>query len=406
MDTESKPYVSYTFNSADFGDNPNIIRHHYQTNKAMYSIINQDSQLLPDGDITHRKFRSVIMTNEPTSSLLAFTPPKSITYENFTELNPIITQNMLITEIIEGTMVTLFYDPRIQSWEIATKSAVSGEYFYFRTEYNNAEKTQPTFRLMFMDALRAAREDELNDVAILSGLSKNYSYTFILQHPENHIVLNIEHPELYLVAIYDISDKHATAIPLPIFRNWSCFHYIGGIINFPLQYSVSPATTYATLLGRHTSIQNDHSQVGIMITNLETGHRCSLKNPTYINVHTLRGNNPNLLYHYLCLRHMDKVEEFVGYFPRYKKLFYGFYEQYMSFVKNVHQSYIEYYVMKTEQIISGQYMSHIYKLHHSVYLPSLSSDTKIIITKFVVLNYLNGLSPGKMLFALNYPNSC
>ena len=140
-----------------------------------------------------------------------------------------------------------------------------------------------------------------------------------------------------------------------------------------------------------------------MITNLATGHRCSIRNPTYITVHTLRGNNPNLLYHYLCLRRMNKVDEFIKYFPRYKKQFYQFYQQYMDFVKNVHQSYLSYYVHGSTDTISPQYMQHIHKLHYSIYIPSLM-ESKQIITKYVVMQYMNTLSPGKILFDLYFQN--
>ena len=400
---ESMQYVSHTLDFSECTKNTSIVYRPYQTDKAVYTIMNCDTSLLNDSDMIARKYRSVIMENGPNSKLLCYTPPKSISYELFVKLNSEITDDLLITDIVEGTMVTLFYDDRIQSWEIATKSAVGGDYFFYRTEYNNAENKQPSFRSMFMDALKTDRTANLNDVVIFENLPKNYSYSFVLQHPNNHFVLDIQFPELYLVAVYDINEAHATNIPLSVFREWSCFKYIEGIINFPLQYTITPSTSYTKLLTAYTSIQNDYQQMGIMITNLATGHRCSIRNPTYITVHTLRGNNPNLLYHYLCLRRMNKLDEFIKYFPRYKKQFYQFYQQYMDFVKNVHQSYLSYYVNRSTDTISPQYMQHIHKLHYSIYIPSLM-ESKQIITKYVVMQYVNTLSPGKILFDLYFQN--
>ena len=58
-------------------------------------------------------------------------------------------REIYINEYIDGTMVHLFYDPRIQSWEIASKNAVSGNYFLS----DNVKKTSKTLRDMFVECL-------------------------------------------------------------------------------------------------------------------------------------------------------------------------------------------------------------------------------------------------------------
>ena len=407
MDSEPSIYVSYKMEAADIALNDKLVRKNHKTRKCGdYSLIRYDKEFVADSDLDIRKYRSVIVSYI-SNHLLSFTPPKSIHVEQFRTMYPSISDgetsyDFLITDAIEGTMISLFYDKDIGTWEIATKSSVGCDYFFYRTEYYNEHKTQPTFKAMFLEALTSSPLDDLNDSCVLKCFPKNYSYTFVLQHPQNHMVLNIEKPKLYLVAVYDIHDDKAITIPQIVYQEWDCFTNLTGLIDFPGQYQ---GFSYNDLIDKFASIHSDHNHMGVMITNMISGHRCSIKNPVYENVRLLRGNNPSLQYHYLCLRRMGKVQEFLLFFPMYKKLFYTFYDQFTAFVNDLHASYISYYILKnTEPPISKKYMGHIYKLHHSIYLPSVRNPemVKVIITKHVVREYMDSLDPGAVLFYLNY----
>jgi hypothetical protein len=127
-----------------------------------------------------------------------------------------------------------------------------------------------------------------------------------------------------------------------------------------------------------------------------------LENPTYAEVRELRGNNPNLQYQYLCLRKIEKVDDFLKYFPQYKRIFYGFYKQYEEFITNTHQSYVKYYVKKTGEIISKKYFPLIYKIHHEVFIPSIATGEKLIMRRAEIKKYILNLSPTELIYYLNY----
>ena len=54
-----------------------------------------------------------------------------------------------------------------------------------------------TFRDMFLEA---SYENNMS----FNLLDKKYSYSFVVQHPENRIVVPFKKPQLYLVAVYSI----------------------------------------------------------------------------------------------------------------------------------------------------------------------------------------------------------
>jgi hypothetical protein len=376
-----------------------------------YKILNYDEDFICDNDDTLGIYRSIVV-NPLDSTLLCFTPPKTMTLPFFKLHNPqieksdeksvneIIVNEIIVNEIIEGTMITLFYDKRIESWEIATKSAIGGNYWFYRTQYKQMKTVaeQPTFRKMFLEALGGDEQNQdIND--LLQDLSKEFCYNFVLQHPANHIVLRIISPLLYLVSVYHLHENVATEIPINVYEKWECFS--GEQIQFPRRFEEE--SDYDQLEAKYCSVNSPYNKVGLMFTNIKTGMRSALENPTYKEVKELRGNNPNLQYQYLCLLRMGKVMDFLLYFPQYKPIFYRFYKEYQEFITNVHQSYISYYIRKSGQTISKKYFPLIYKLHHEVYLPSLAEGKeKIIMRRGEIGKQLGQLLPSELIYYLNY----
>lgn len=397
MTTNNEEQIKYCINTTTY--NANIINEkRYIYNDNEYSILNYDKNSL-QLDVSYNSLYRSIIVSYPECKLLSFSLPKSISREQFEEKYEYNAQNIYVNEIIEGTMINLFYDNRIQKWLISTKSAIGCNYCFFRNDYeNNLNIVKKTFYNMFLDALRYDENTDINDIIFIKELSKNYCYSFVLQHPENHIVLNIEHPIIYLVAVYKIQDfNNITIIPNIEFEKWNCFS--NGVIEFPKQINI---LSYLELTNKYCSIHNDNYNVGIMMFNLKTGERCNIKNPNYEELKIIRGNNPNLQYQYLCLRRLNKVKEFLTYFPRYNNLFKKFNNSYNELIINTHKSYISYYVNKEKIQISKKYFPHIYKIHHEIYIPSLNTENKVIVRLKVIKNYFEKYEPRELLYHITY----
>lgn len=374
----------------------------YSKNGIDYKILNYDKNILCNDDMNSKLYRSIIVSS-PDNKILTFSPSKSTDIDIFKAKYSELNDNIFVNEMIEGTMINLFYDNRTNQWDIATRGAVGGSYFYYRNQYEedpDKTKKQPSFYQMFLDGLRCVEGQKLNELSLLEYLPKTYSYSFVLQHPDNHIVLKITEPKVYLVAVYELKNNNTVKYIKPTeYESWRIFQYINGVIHFPISYTFK---TYDDITNEFTSIQTDYNKLGVMLTNMENGERSAIKNPTYDSIKTLRGNNPNLQYQYLCLRRMGKVKDFLYYFPQYKHVFFNFRQEYNDFISNVHTSYVTYYVQKQNVKISKKYFTHIYKIHHELYLPSLQTDEPLIIRIRVIKDYFEKMEPRELIYHLHY----
>ena len=389
---ESGLYASFCVNDLNFDANPKLKNCLYQTENGMYHIINYDKKMLcNDERESTTNYRSVIYSS-PEMYLLSYSPPRSISIDSFAAKYPMVNDSIFANEMIEGMMIHLFYDFRIQKWEIATKSKIG---------YAN---NKILVNQMFLEALRIPLKTGFNNYGTNELFSKRYCYIFILQHPSHLIVVPVETPALYLVAVYDINSYSHRAISIPqvVYQEWDCFVNLNGIIRFPEIYDNLTFNTYFEYSRTFGSIQNSHKSMGVMITNLETGERCSMRNPVYHEFVKIRKQSTELQYQYLCLQHIDKTPEFLIYFPHFKSAFFNFYKQYKQFVENIHFSYMSQYVYKTKEMISPKYLPYIQKIHKEIYLPSLRTRQKTVISSQVVRDFMNQLSPDEILYALNY----
>lgn len=370
--------------------------------QTLYTVLNYDKTTICfDEPLKTRQCRSVVLSY-PENKLLSFSPPKSLTVSEFKKRYPNVkNENLYVNEQIEGTLLHLFYDTRIDSWEIATKKAVGGHYRTFY--YKNPKMRKTSVRNMFLDALAFPRNTRFQDIDILKYLSKDYSYCFVLQHPENHIVFSVENPVLYLIAVYDILpvSKRVISIPPLMYESWGSFENIG-MFRFPQRISIRDDECAEKYYENRT----DYNSMGIVVTNLHNGEHFTIKNPIYTNVTECNKSFMNSLqYQYLCFYHMEKTSEFLRHFPKYKSEFQYFYKQRKEFIDQLHEFYMTKYVWKlrTHMLNEDKY-EHIAGVLHKIHLQSLSKYGKgvIKITKSFVSEYLLKKAPEEMIFLLNY----
>ena len=351
-----------------------------------YKVITYDKRVLCYDNIRSFGLCRSIIVNED-NQVLCFAPHKSIASDIFIKKYPNLNSSIIAEEFVEGTMINVFWDPKIGisgAWEITTRNTVGAVSSFFKS------KNTKTFRVMFIEAMKQ------NNI-ILDRLNKLFCYSFVLQHPENRIVVPFSKPELYLVGLYHISneinnirvykynlyDSNSKEIDIDV------INFIGldeTNIRFPEKYN---AKSYSELIEKYASMNTPYHIMGIHLHNIETGDRTKIRNPIYEQVRQLRGNQPKLQYQYLCLRKEGKVKDFLSYYPENKHDFSQFRDQVHLFTNTLHNNYISCYIKKEQPLLNyqEQYRTHMYNIHQH-FINDLR-EKNMRVTNTVVIKYVN-----------------
>ena len=357
-----------------------------------YKVIRYDKNFLScDLISSYGLCRSVIVNSQ--NKVVSLAPPKSILSDEFIKKYPKnmdYNNDIVAEEFVEGTMINVFWDESIGGWEITTRNTVGATTSFFKGTHTK------TFRTMFLEAMA---ENNL----ILDNLEKEVSYSFVLQHPENRIVVPFKNSQLYLVGVYSIhNDIENNNISVSFYDSQEYKRYfkiINTTVKFPQVYEFN---TYSELIEKYASMNTSYNIVGFVLHNKFTGERTKIRNPVYEQVRQLRGNQPKLQYQYLSLRKEGKVGDFLKFYPENKKSFSSFRDQVHLFTNTLFSNYRSCYVKKERPLkeFTEQYRTHMFNIHQK-YLNELK-DKKQFITNTIVNNYVNQLHPSLLMYCLNF----
>lgn len=353
-----------------------------------------------DGPNNGSLYRS-ILTMDDSSDLLCVTPPKSLEPESFinSERN---FDKLVCEELVEGTIVTSFYNKYLDMWNVTTNNSVCADDKSEKCEICNKRRT---YKDMF-DSLRSRCNINFKNV------NRNYCYSFMIQHP-CHISLNLKEeptPKLYLIGIYEI-DRIPESCKFNIysikFRDEIKVEYLSylfgfnkeAIIFFPQKYHVK---SYQELIDKYGSMNTPHNILGAVIYNKTTGNTTKIMNPVYEQIKYMKKISQKDLYQYLSLRKSGKMTEFLTSYPKYKTRYSAFRDNLHLFTDTLYENYLSCYVNKFKKIneFSTQYRMHMINLH-KIYLDELMSD-KLHVNKHIVIKYVNNLSVPQLFYIMNY----
>ena len=358
------------------------------SNNTTYKVVRYDKNFLSvDLVPSYGLCRSVIINSK--NKVVGFAPPKSISSEQFIQKYNENTPGVVFEEFVEGTMINVFWDDSIGltgGWEIATRNTVGATSSFYKS------KQSKTFRDMFLEA---ASENKMD----FSILDKKYSYSFVVQHPENRIVVPFKKPQLYLVAVYSINnDNNGITVDAHDSQQFREF-FSTTSVKFPHYYSFH---TYSILIENCASMNTRYDCVGVVLHNKITGERSKIRNPVYEQVRNLRGNQPKLQYQYLSLRKEGKVGDFLKFYPESKKEFSGFRDQVHLFTDTLFSNYVSCYIKKEKPLkeFSEQYRTHMFNIHQK-FINELR-EKKHFVTNTVVQKYVNELHPSLLMYCLNF----
>jgi hypothetical protein len=366
-------------------------------NNNNYSIISYNKSKLDNSNIPiYGLSRSVISNSN--NKVVCYSPPKSIDYYVFIgKYSPYGSEEIVAQEFVEGTMINVFWDSVAGLWEISTKKIVGATSNFYKKQGGK------TFRQMFFEALH---ECGLS----LDNLDSNYCYSFVLQHPENRIVVPFTKSCLYLIAIYSIEhiqklNEDNTDTTDILVHNHDIYDskvqefFSKTTICFPKIYAFE---SYSSSIDKYASQNTPYTTVGVVFYNKKTGERAKVRNPVYESVRQLKGNEPKLQFHYLTLRQQGKVKEFLNIFSENNSEFMRFRDQVHTFTHTLFQNYVNCYIKKEKPLgdYGAQYKTHMFNIHKK-YKTELK-EKKMIVNNAFVIDYVNNLEPQLLMYCLNY----
>ena len=364
------------------------------SHSIQYTILNYFDSISFQHDKKKRFYNSVVIDPE-TRKIQSIGSPLSYDFELFQKSFPVVDENIVAEEMVEGVSIQLFYDPRIKNWEISTRNSVAGNYAYYRLPGQSCK----TYRDMLFDAMGLSGKDrQIEQWVGYKHLLASNCYHFIVKHPENHIVMKTKDPQLFYTGYYELHcntvndvryNSSHKGIPFPV-----------GIVKTPHRIILPRKSTNYKDYVDHYMHPGKEIKMGITFADINTGERCFILTPEYKTLQQIRGTHPNLLYQYLCLQRVGKINEFLKNFPQYKILFSTFRYMYDNLVRDIHQSYLFYYIQKSNPVVDKSIYFHIHQIHETIYKPSLNDAVKTIIKKEVVRKYVDALEPGCALHLL------
>ena len=332
-------------------------------------------------------FRSIVTDGK---KIIVFSPPKSINYAVFNKNNKDTKLDYL--EYVEGTMVNLYYDDIKDGWELSTRSNIGAKYSFY-------DNTELTFSDMFLSAFTDMKLE-------FNNFKKGFSYSFVLQHPENRIVVPFDKAQLILTNVYKIEGFTVKEMELDNAGQWIESDAYDKL-KFPRPLNKLIGTNdndIETIYDTITTGENiDYTMVGGVIINRENGNRVKIRNPFYEYVRQLRGNNAKFQYQYYHLRKYGRVKEFLKYFPEMGNELEKYRKQLHKWTDTLHSNYIKCYINKEKELkkFPFEFRTHMFELHQE-YLGNLVMYGGYI-SKKVVINYVNDLPSSYLMSSINYP---
>jgi len=374
---------------------------HWKTATGMYSIIKYDKRGM---GVTYEDYKTIgmlrsVVVNEE-GKIVCYSPPKSLyvteELEKHFDANNIMsglsdenTNEWYAEEFVEGTMINLFYSsgPSGEAWEIATKNTIGGKVLFYSPKNPKDEievRESDTFRNMFFDTCAKIGfnyEDLPRDVVYIYliavyRLVNNDSNLEVIQHSRDGFLKNIIK-----------CDKIKTPKALSLNEDGAgvCSDY-----------------TFKNFKKEYASMNSAYNMMGVVFYNMVTGQRLKLRNPMYEMVKNVRGSDQKIQLQYLTLRHGGRVADYLKDFPEYKSVFSHYRSQLHSFTRNLHQNYLDCFVFKKKLFAEypAQYKKYMFVLNKK-YIEELRENKNSVTFNYVV-EFVNKIDPGSLLFSLNY----
>jgi hypothetical protein len=290
-------------------------------------------------------------------------------------------------EFVEGTMVNLFYNPSndVQGWEFSTRNMVSPTE---KRENGSSVVDKKCFRRMFFEACASVGLK-------FDDLPKEYSYSFVLQHPDNTIVAPVKSMALYIIAMYYIDGTTVYELDRSVLK-WSEFSSVRHPARFGL---LNGEEDFHKIINVWASNNSLYYYPGVMFRTHE-GARYKYRNPNYEFMKNAKGIVEKSRFVYLHLKKLEKLQSHFDRFPENELEFFRHSTNFYNYMHNLHKNYMECYVNKKKPLkeYALEYKKNMFQLHEHYKMVLKATGKRVNME--VVIEFMNKQSLSSQLFVL------
>ena len=318
-------------------------------------------------------FRSVVwdvIKNVPVS----VAPMKSETGESMPATPS--AEGFMVERFIDGVMICGFYDQYNKIWRFHTRSTLNANCrFYSQTK---------SFRQLFEEAVSTG----MTWSTFLASLNPTTQYTWVLQHPENRVVVNTTTPTI--VCVQKQMYLSGTLI---------------AVTDQPTYFDVAkvPVATWSELSAKLQleNAQFKHNFQGYVIKN-GLNFRWKIRGEAYNRVRRLRGNSARRDYLWLSMWRSGTLRDYLAIYPEERNSANAIADKWKTISRTVYNLYTD--VFKARSLPKAQippkYRPFVFGLHN-LYINELKPQSKTVDWT-TVLQYMNTRDTAQALYAINW----
>jgi hypothetical protein len=347
------------------------------TSNPKYKIIRYEKGV-SKFSVKHVPYFRAVVWNITQNVPVCVAPIKASSTEfPYNTLEECINNKVVCEDFLEGFMINVFktYDGDIY---ISSRSKLDATGRFYSTR---------TFKELFTEAYLNTNypgvqsndiniNDLLNGVMIDPDASHGETavfYSYVVQHPEHHIVKNITQAKVYKVmsgTVYDngnvVVNKVYDTIPQINLSEYDATMTVGDFKQMILA-------------------EKGWDFQGIVFTD-KNGNRWRYRSDKFMSVKSLRGISSNTLTRYTQLLEQNLTKKYLEYYPE-DELYFSFFNLYFTVhVTNLFELYQKLHIYKsiTRDEINKMYLPHLYNIH-GYYLTNLrSKGDKVTINDVMV----------------------
>jgi len=324
-----------------------------------------------------RAFRSVVWDvtkNVPVS----IAPLKSIDGESLPTTET--TEGFTIEHFIDGVMICGFYDTYNSEWCFHTRSTLNAMCRYY--------SQTKTFLDMFKAAMSSVVPADGTNVweTFLASLDKTTNYTWVLQHPENRIVVSVATPKAWCVQSLQMSDG-------------AIRHVSTGPFNVLLSVRANTWEQLREMLADAVSMKA-HNVLGFVVK--QDDRRWKIRSPVYNQVRLMRGNSARRDFLWLSLWRSNTLPAYLSIYPEEITEANAIVNRWKHITSVVYHTYCDVFKVRSmaKNAIEPKYRPFVFGLHN-LYINELKPQNKSVDWK-TAMQYMNSRDTAQALYAINW----